>query len=86
MVQNVLYAGGTGLFADIGKFNSKEELNAFLGQFKSLNINAPNYCNPIPEKKNVGSNIFLEEGKIEIDYQKRINSYNNWLTEKCKEW
>ena len=51
MVQNVLYAGGTGLFADIGKFNSKEELNAFLGQFKSLNINAPNYCNPIPEKK-----------------------------------
>jgi len=65
-------------------FKTKEELNQFLKQFKSLNLNTRNYCDPIPEKKNVGSNEFLEEGKIEIDYQKQLNNYNNWLSQSQK--
>jgi hypothetical protein len=76
---NDAYAGG---FNQL--FKTKEELNEFLKQFKSLNLNAPNYCNPTPEKKNVGLNEFLEKEKIEIDYQQQLNNYNNWLTQNQK--
>lgn len=84
LIQNNYYAGGTGLFSDIEKLKTKKELNNFLSQFPSLNINAPNYCNPTPEKKNVGSDEFLEEEKIEIDYQQQLNNYNNWLNKTQK--
>jgi len=61
---------------------TKEDFNHFLKQFSSLNTKAPNYCEPTLEKKNVGSNYFLE--KKEIDYQQQLNNYNNWLNKNQK--
>jgi len=76
-----IYAfNGGDLYAIKSKLYSEEELNTFLGQFKSLNTNVTNDCTPaVLEKKNVGSSEFLEEGKNKIDYQQQLNNYNNWL-------